>query len=92
LSDSILRSLSTVVLRAMGPAAAKSIPGLVMALDDASRSVRAVGADALGNLEPAAKPVVETLSQHLLGANEPVVFVLRSVAHGAGECRSHRRR
>lgn len=92
MSDSSLRSLSAVVLRAMGPAAAKAIPGLVMAFDDPSRSVRAVAADALANLEPATKPVVVTLSQHLLGANEPVVFVLRNVAHGAGEYRSHRRR
>ena len=86
LSDSNLRvrSLSAVALRAMGPAAAKAIPGLVRALDDPSPSVRAVAADALGNFGPAAKPVVETLSRHLLGANEPVVFVLRSLATALG--------
>ena len=54
------------------------------ALDDPSPSVRAVAADALGNLGPAAKPVVETLSRHLLGVNEPIVFVLRSVATALG--------
>ena len=86
LSDSNLRvrSLSAVALRGMGPAAAKAIPGLVKALDDASPSVRAVAADALGNLGPAAKPVVETLSRHLAAANEPVVFVLRSLATALG--------
>jgi HEAT repeat protein len=68
----------------MGPAAAKAIPGLVKALDDASPAVRAVAADALGNLGPAAVPVVEALSSHLLGGHEPVVFVLRSVATALG--------
>jgi HEAT repeat protein len=38
----------------------------------------------LGNLGPAAKPVVETLSRHLAGAGEPVVFVLRSLATALG--------
>ena len=86
LSDSNprLRSLSALALRAMGPAAAKAIPGLVKALDDSSPSVRAVAADALGNLGPAAKPVVEALSRHLFGADEPVVFVLRSLATALG--------
>jgi hypothetical protein len=79
-----LRSLSALALRAMGPAAAKAIPGLVKALDDSSPSVRAVAADALGNLGPAAKPVVEALSRHLFGADEPVVFVLRSLATALG--------
>jgi len=86
LSDSNLRvrSLSAVALRAMGPAAAKAIPGLVKALDDPSPSVRAVAADALGNLGPAGKPAVETLSRHLIGVNEPVVFVMRSLASALG--------
>lgn len=86
LADSNLRvrSLSAVALRAMGPSAAKAIPGLVKALDDASPSVRAVAADALGNLGPAAKPVVDALSRHLVGVNEPVVFVMRSLATALG--------
>jgi HEAT repeat protein len=86
LSDSNLRvrSLSAVALRAMGTAAEKAIPGLVKALDDPSPSVRAVAADALGNLGPAGKPAVETLSRHLIGVNEPVVFVMRSLASALG--------
>jgi HEAT repeat protein len=71
-------------LRAMGPAAAKAIPGLVKALDDPSPSVRAAAADALGNLGAAGKPVVESLSRHLIASNEPVVFVLRSLASALG--------
>jgi hypothetical protein len=86
LSDPSLgvRSLSAVALRTMGPGAARAIPGLVKALDDASPSVRALAADALGNLGPAAKSVVETLSRHLLGTNETVVFVQRSLAAALG--------
>ena len=82
----LLRTLSdpNLRVRAMGPAAAKAIPELVKALDDASPAVRAVAADALGNLGGAAKPVVETLSRHLVDVNEPVVFVLRSVATALG--------
>ena len=79
-----VRSLSSIALRAMGPAAAKAIPGLVKALDDPSPSVRAAAADALGNLGPAGKPVVESLSRHLIASNEPVVFVLRSLASALG--------
>jgi hypothetical protein len=80
----LLRSVSAVALRAMGPAAAKAIPGLVKALDDSSFPVRAVAAEALGNLGPAGKPVVETLGRHLNAANEPSVFVLRSLATALG--------
>ena len=86
LADSNLRvrSLSAVALRAMGPAAEKAIQGLVKALDDPSPSVRAVAADALGNLGPAGKPAVQTLGRHLVGVNEPVVFVMRSLASALG--------
>jgi hypothetical protein len=83
-SDARVRSISAIALRAMGPAAVKAIAGLVKALDDSSLSVRAVAADALGNLGPAGKPVVETLSRHLIGVNEPSVFVLRSLASALG--------
>ena len=38
----------------------------------------------MGNLGPAAKPAVSDLTNHLLDANEQVVFVLRSVAQALG--------
>lgn len=61
-----------------------AIPGLVKALDDPSPYVRALAADTLGNIGPAAKPVVQILSRHLLTANEQIVFVLRSIAAALG--------
>ncbi len=78
-----VRSLSAAALRSMGPNAVKAMPGLVKALDDSSPSVRALAADALGNIGPGARPVVETLSRHLMQTTE-VVFVLRSVAAALG--------
>lgn len=82
--DARVRSLSAVALRAMGPNAVKAIPGLVKALDDPSPFVRALAADALGNLGPGGKPVVAVLGRHLVGTNEQVVFVMRSVAAALG--------
>jgi hypothetical protein len=82
--DSRVRSVSAVALRGMGPNAVKAIPGLVKALDDPSAYVRALAADTLGNIGPAAKPAVPVLSEHLVGSNEKVVFVLRSVAAALG--------
>lgn len=82
--DARIRSAVAVALRAMGPNAAKALPGLVKALDDPSPPVRAVAADALGNLGPAGQPAVEILSRHLVGGNEQVVFVLRSEAAALG--------
>ncbi len=83
-SDLRVRSLSAVALRGMGPGSIKAVPELVKALDDSSPSVRAVAADALGNLGAAAAPTVDTLSRHLVSNNEPVVFVMRSLATALG--------
>jgi HEAT repeat protein len=68
----------------MGPNALGALPGLVRALDDPSAYVRALAADALGNIGPAAKPAVKALSDHLLAGHEEV-FVLRSVAAALGD-------
>ena len=83
-SDPRVRGLSALALRAMGPAAVRAMSGLRRALEDPSPSVRAVAADALGGLGPEAKPAVEALSRRLIGSNEQVVFVLRSVAAALG--------
>lgn len=82
--DTGVRSLAAIALRAMGPDAKKAIPGLMRALDDSSPTVRAPAADALAKLGPAAKPAVGTLSRHLLSTNEPVVYVMRSMATALG--------
>ena len=86
LSDSspLVRSMTAVALRSMGPSASQATAGLVKALDDPMPYVRAVSADALGNLGPAGKPVVDTLSHHLVGTNESVVYVMRSLATALG--------
>jgi HEAT repeat protein len=68
----------------MGSNAAGALNGLVRALDDPSAYVRALAADALGNIGPTAKPAVKPLSVHLRAANEQV-FVLRSVAAALGD-------
>jgi len=57
---------------------------LVKALNDSAGYVRALAADTLGNLGPAAKPAVDDLTKHLLDPHEQVVFVLRSVAQALG--------
>jgi len=79
-----VRSLTAVALRAMGRDAGPAAQALTKALDDASPTVRAPAADALANLGPAAKAAVATLSRHLLTANEPVVYVMRSMATALG--------
>ena len=79
-----VRGLAAIALRAMGRSAAPAIPALTKALDDSSPTVRAPAADALANLGPAAKPAMGALSRHLLSANEPVVYVMRSMATALG--------
>jgi HEAT repeat protein len=73
-----------VALRGLGVHSAAAIPTLRKTLADSSPYVRALAADTLGRIGPAAKPAVQDLANHLTG-DEQVVFVLRSVAQALGD-------
>jgi HEAT repeat protein len=68
----------------MGAKAVEAVPALVRALNDPEAYVRAPAADAIGNVGPAAKAAVHSLSERLLTAGEQV-YVLRSVAAALGD-------
>jgi len=82
--EPLVRSLSAVALRSIGPKAAGAVPALIHALSDVEPTVRAPAADALGHIGTAAKEAIGALSDSLRVPGE-VVYVLRSDATALGD-------